>query len=1478
MKHFLFMLVTVFYLSLPSFALNSASLSSEGNGKAVAPPPLSISCSKVIIDQFTDNNFNANPVWSGNTGQWNTQTGSNGGPTGSGVRVIRVEPGGNNAGTFVLTTPISTWHTNQEWIFWMGRTRATSGTNRVRFWLFSNTTSVQGNSASGYCIEIGDAQGAQEFRILRVESGVVTNTVLTSSQSIPTTANDYGVGVRVVRNELGQWELYTSVMPTTNPSGINPSSNIVTETNVLQGFGTDNTIIPDGLGYIGMAVTNGGGNATQARDTEFDHIYFTPCNPRTNLSFSATGVNVEEDAGSISITAQIANPHPTIATTAQLVISLGDAALVNNYTTQTITFPAGSSANQTVNIQITDDPLCIGAVNAVSFALQNVSGGYAATSSGTFNLLINDNELLSANILEEDFETGDASDWWSPVTGSFTASNTGPVNGSYSLRHVNQGQNASGATSTAISMNGASLAGSNSTWRFNVRYFNQEPNTTNYFIICLTNDQQDIAFETIDGYAVGVRPSGSFNQDWVTLWRTEGDILYPIITTLFDWNNTNDKVGFEITRSAEGLWTLSLDGNGDFDNLVPQGSAVDTFWDYLGYFGPFLVYNTSTIGNFSMDDISFTQESCQRTLYSQGTGLSNTALWAQTPVGTPASFNPGPFTTMIVQGGHDVTFTGNTLCRNLEVQPSGILNAGSASINLRGNFVNNGSFQGGTSTVRLEGNTEQTLGGTGTTTFFNLELQNNAGASLLNPMNIQGQLRAQLGTFNTNNQLRLVSNATGTGSIGTIQAGADVIGQITLQRYLPPAPQYWVYLSNPLQNQTISNWNDEIVTTGFPGSDYPSYNFNSIYHYDETQPGDRNTGWVGATNVTNALDPMRGYIVYMNGNANTVIASGNFMKGNVSVPLSYNDLEPGTGYFNPDGWNLISNVYPSAIDWVSLKENSNSWSSGNGTYYVYDAAGSNYRAYNANVLSGTANRYIASSQAFFVQASGTGQTMNFAESIKSTTSAAFQRNTEEASLVRFNLVRGTMDDEIVLTIKEGATLGFDELFDAIKWNSPVNTAPELAFVAPDDSKLTIQAIDAWSETIEIPVYAEMPQTGNYTFTISQVQNLPVGVCITIEDLVSGTILPIAEGETMTINNTAAYTGNRFIIRMTPALNALPNAASCFDANDGSIQLSSAINSWTVTAQDVMGNIHYAENGVITGLAAGDYTVMVENSDALCPATLIGITIPQPDVVASEISMMPDRCNSGNMGRIELMVENADIFNYAITNGQGETVMEGSVADNYKLVSGLPYGVYSVQIESECHNETYNVDLTDPFAVSLDLVINTPSLTLQPGETVNILADAISNTAIQYVWTVNGFDGGDQPALNFAVNNAGIYNITCVASTAQCSATAFTAANVELAPEEEEEEEEVLSTEELETQALASVVRMGNAVVVSFQNASSSKAKIAIYNATGKLVMQVNGYVSAQQVRTIDITGLASGMYVVHVEQDQKILAKQQVIK
>jgi hypothetical protein len=72
--------------------------------------------------------------------------------------------------------------------------------------------------------------------------------------------------------------------------------------------------------------------------------------------------------------------------------------------------------------------------------------------------------------------------------------------------------------------------------------------------------------------------------------------------------------------------------------------------------------------------------------------------------------------------------------------------------------------------------------------------------------------------------------------------------------------------------------------------------------------------------------------------------------------------------------------------------------------------------------------------------------------------------------------------------------------------------------------------------------------------------------------------------------------------------------------------------------------------------------------------------------------------------------------------------------------------------------------------------------------------------------------------------------------------------------------------------------MGNALMISFQNASASRATSTLYSATGALVMKMSGNADQGQVRTIDMTSLSTGVYTIDVQQDNKVLARQQIFK
>ncbi|MDC1505106.1 T9SS type A sorting domain-containing protein [Winogradskyella sp.] len=117
----------------------------------------------------------------------------------------------------------------------------------------------------------------------------------------------------------------------------------------------------------------------------------------TSVQFTSAASSVSESVGTIDLTFEITNEDAANATSFDVVLTggNGDASDINNYTTQTVTFAANSSTDETLTITLTDDLLSEGD-ETLTFTIQNVTGGTSA-SAGTndsFELTIIDNEIL----------------------------------------------------------------------------------------------------------------------------------------------------------------------------------------------------------------------------------------------------------------------------------------------------------------------------------------------------------------------------------------------------------------------------------------------------------------------------------------------------------------------------------------------------------------------------------------------------------------------------------------------------------------------------------------------------------------------------------------------------------------------------------------------------------------------------------------------------------------------------------------------------------------------------------------------------------------------------------------------------------------------------------------------------------------------------------------------------------------------------
>ncbi|WP_161804636.1 GEVED domain-containing protein [Lacinutrix himadriensis] len=142
----------------------------------------------------------------------------------------------------------------------------------------------------------------------------------------------------------------------------------------------------------------------------------------TQLNFTTATYTADESDTSVSVCVDIINPSAT-ATTANIVMTSTTTTHISSYT-QAISFPANSSAQQCVNIPITNNTIC-GDDATYTFEIQNVSGGSNASVGNIYEttLSINDNDAVNATIIDENFS----------AFGNFTeVSETGPLTWSVS--------------------------------------------------------------------------------------------------------------------------------------------------------------------------------------------------------------------------------------------------------------------------------------------------------------------------------------------------------------------------------------------------------------------------------------------------------------------------------------------------------------------------------------------------------------------------------------------------------------------------------------------------------------------------------------------------------------------------------------------------------------------------------------------------------------------------------------------------------------------------------------------------------------------------------------------------------------------------------------------------------------------------------------------------------------------------------------
>ena len=679
-----------------------------------------------------------------------------------------------------------------------------------------------------------------------------------------------------------------------------------------------------------------------------------------------------------------------------------------------------------------------------------------------------------------------------------------------------------------------------------------------------------ISWRPSGGNSVGIAVNSGNMQLYTTnteIGTNMGNITKGILyTSSVSWSNYGLS---NLYGSVNGSLSNPTSTIGNWFNANQTGGYLGKDLGYFnGYISELLIYsselNVSALKLMEANQAQFYKSTYNGTIYWNGVNnnVFNSTNWLPNQV--PSLSND----IYIMSNGNFPNVNSGILQVNNIVLESGMSLAvqNGATLKLKGSITINNLPLTINGNIEYCGTSAQSIT---SSAFLNnsinqLTINTSQNVTLLDTLNLTGNLLIQNGIFNSNGYLKLKADSLKQAKIGPIYGTLN--GKVTIEQYIcgigNSGPR-WRFLSPFLTNKTLKDYQNFIHITGSgTGNTVGTFNSNgfdatlsnksSVYYYDESIVSDQdgsgsndfNDGWTIPSTINYTLTSGKGFRLFVRGNridGNSLLNGTNFCQSNVKLSIT-GDITSGTinmpitftssGVNANDGWNLAGNPYPCSIDWNLVHDagrtfaNSN-YSGSNYTnidpvIYIFDALSNGYKSYNALSNGGSlTNGIIPLGAAFFIKATSTSPSLIFKEDHKTTNDTSSSSLFKNENLLTEVHLEGPNCNDVLIIQKNGeANMNYDP-FDIYKMYNP---GVNISTLTPNNTELSLTSMPVIEETTIIPLVLKVSSQGDYQLRFNNVKML--GRQLYLYNSVSKVKKLINEGELISIHFTTSGVLNK----------------------------------------------------------------------------------------------------------------------------------------------------------------------------------------------------------------------------------------------------------------------------------------------------------------------------------------------------------------
>ncbi len=292
-----------------------------------------------------------------------------------------------------------------------------------------------------------------------------------------------------------------------------------------------------------------------------------------------------------------------------------------------------------------------------------------------------------------------------------------------------------------------------------------------------------------------------------------------------------------------------------------------------------------------------------------------------------------------------------------------------------------------------------------------------------------------------------------------------------------------------------------------------------VYAYNEAGTT-AETAWI-PYNTGDIIAPPKGYIARFSDNR-TISFEGVLNHGNMNIALT-RDFQ---------GYNLVGNPYPSAIDWEDADWDKTGL--GN-TIYIWKQ-GTGYATYSTGgAQTNEGSRYIAPLQGFFVVDNVGGTNLVFNNNIRQhNTMQGVYKNEDKEKLSNFIRLKSSSNlnysDETVIYFAEGTN-------DAYKLLVGDQKVPQIYSKNNAGQNFAVQKISTVKEETIIPINFYCGESNTYQIQITEF-SFDENFNLFLKDLVTGTIVPLDLGSSIAFNYSTGSPDSRFELLINPVVTSI----------------------------------------------------------------------------------------------------------------------------------------------------------------------------------------------------------------------------------------------------------------------------------------------------------------------------------------------------